>query len=97
VLADDVVEGLLRVEHHRPQLAIADVDAGLLEEGRVHLSLHIAQLRQAERVRESPRGVDRQDSDLEPARSHAGCNRRGGGCLANATRSGADADAPCGE
>ena len=55
-LAHDVVEGLLGVEHHRPQLAVADVDARLLKQRRVDAALDVSQLGEAEGVGEPLRG-----------------------------------------
>ncbi len=80
---DDLVEGPLRVEHHRPELAL-DV--------RLHEPLLVAQLGQPERVGEPLRGVDRQHGDLLAARGHAEGDRRGRGRLADAARARADAD-----
>jgi hypothetical protein len=47
VLADDLVERGLGVQHHRPELAVARLDAGLGEQRGVHLPLLVAQLGQA--------------------------------------------------
>jgi hypothetical protein len=69
---DDLVEGPLRVERHRPQLAL-DV--------RLHEPLLVAQLGQPERVGEPLRRVDRQHGDLLSARGHAEGDRGGRGRL----------------
>ena len=60
---DQVVEGPLGVEHHRPQLAVAGVDLDLL--------LLVAELGQAERVGQPLGRVDRQHDHLLAALGHA--------------------------
>ena len=83
VPVDQLVEGALGVEHHRPQLAVhAGVDAALL----------VAQLGQPERVGQPPRRVDRQHRHLLAARRHAERDRRRRGRLADAAGARADAD-----
>ena len=81
---DQLVEGALGVEHHRPQLARPS--------RRVHAPLLVAQLAQPERVGEPPRRVDRQHRHLAPARRHAQRDRRRRRGLAHAARARADAD-----
>jgi hypothetical protein len=49
VLLHQVVEGRLRIEHHRPELA-AHLDAGLVEQAWIHLAGLVVELAQAERV-----------------------------------------------
>ena len=68
------------IAHSSP--SSVDVDAPLL----------VAQLAQAERVGQPPRGVDREHGDLLPARRHAERDRRRGRGLAHAARARADAD-----
>ena len=88
---DQLVEGRLRVEHHRPELAL-HLDPLLREERRVDLLGLVAELLQAERVGEALRRVDRQHADLQSARRHPDRDRRRGRRLADATGAGADAD-----
>jgi hypothetical protein len=83
---DDLVERPLHVEHHRveraPGLGI-DPD---------HRSRVVVELRQAHRLRESMRRVDRQDADLAAALRGAQREGRRGRGLADAPCSAADDD-----
>ena len=88
---DQLVEGRLGVEHHRPQLAL-HLDPVLLEQLGVDPARLVAQLAQAERVGEPLRRVDRQHADAQPAGRHAGRDRRRGRRLADPAGAGADAD-----
>ena len=88
---DQLVEGRLRVEHHRPQLAL-HLDPLLLEQGRLDPARLVAELLQPERVRQPLRRVDRQHADLQPLRRHPGRDRRRGRRLADPAGAGADAD-----
>ncbi len=75
MLGHDLVERGLRVEHHRPQLALARVDARLREQRGVDLALDVSQLGEAERVGQPLRRVDREHGDLEAAGRHSGGDR----------------------
>ena len=81
---DQVVEGALGVEHHRPQLAV---------HVRLHAALLIAQLGQAERSGQPLGRVDREHRNLLPARGHPQRDGRRGSRLADPARARADADA----
>ena len=93
VALDHLVEGRLRVEHHRPELARRpgrrpprSKSAGST------CALGVAELVEAERVGEPLGRVDRQHRDPLAARRHPGRDRRRGRRLADAAGADADAD-----
>src|SRR4051794_2708607 len=89
---DELVERLLDVEHHRPQLALHD-DAVAGEAGRVDEARLVAQLGKPERVRQALGGIDRHDRDAQARRREAHRQRGRGRRLADAARPRADHDA----
>ena len=93
---DQLVEGALRVEHERPQLA-AHVDAVGAEALRVDQARLVAELLQAERGREPARGIDGHHGDLLARGGGAHRERGGGGRLAHAAGAGADDDPAAGD
>ena len=98
VLADDVVEGLLRVEHHRPELAAAR--ARPRPRRRAPGSTRRSALPSSGRPSESASrfaGSIVSTATRLPAGGHPGSDRRRGGRLADAARARADADSALGE
>ena len=91
VALHEIVEGALRVEHHRPQLAL-HLDPVGGEALRVDEPFLVAQLRQPQRVCEPLGGVDREHGDLQPLRGHSHRDRRRRRRLADAAGACADAD-----
>src|SRR6185437_12210577 len=88
--SDDVVEGALAVEHHRPQLTLA-VHPLRLEQLALDLCRLARQALQAERRRKARRRIDRDYGHLLAARGQAERDRRRRRRLADAA--GAEADA----
>jgi hypothetical protein len=87
VRLDDLVEGPLHVEHHRVEAAaLAVVDA--LDRPR-----HVVQLGEAHRLRQPPRGVDREDDDAAPPLGRPEPERGGRRRLADAPGAAAHDDA----
>ncbi len=88
-LDDELVEGLLHIERHRPQLA-ARLHVGCVE-ARGLDARRLARRAHAERARHSPRGVDREHEHplalAREAEAERGRDRR----LADAAGAGADA------
>jgi hypothetical protein len=88
---DHLVERHLLIEHHRVQLARLTRRA-VTDQLRIDLLHVVAELREPERVREPPRGIDRQH---ERALAATGRCQRERGCrgrLADAARADADQD-----
>ncbi len=88
---DQLVEGPLWVEHHRPQLALDPQALGGDPLG-VDAPRLVGQLLESERVRESLGRIDRDHRDLQPAGRHAHRDRRRGRRLADPAGAGAHAD-----
>ncbi len=92
--AISVVEGALGVEHRRPQLP-AQLDPLGGEQCGVDPPRLVVELVDAERARQAPGGVDRDDRDALPFAGEPQRERGGGGGLAHPAGAGADADAAC--
>jgi hypothetical protein len=89
---DQLVERLLGVEHHRPQLALHD-DAVAGDALGVDQPRLVVERREPERVGQPPRRVDRHDRDPQARRREPHRQRRRRGRLPDAARAGADDDA----
>jgi hypothetical protein len=89
---DEIVEGPLGVEHHRPQLATQLQSVTGEVAGLDHARL-VTQLLEPQRASEPAGGVDRDDGDPLAARREPDGDGGGRGRLADPARTGADADA----